>query len=269
MFDQDLNCTCDVCACNCTELYYRDQSAKVVIQSQKEREEKTTPMKQTKLSAFINFEKDVYDMYQTNTAEVVDDKDHDDVITKTAIDLTQDSAMHNDVKCRLELQREVGVITPFVHGKNMSQLCKEKREKRKASVHEENCHLKPAAIEYDSSVVTPLMESPKNKRWYNNSLMDGDSVSSPPLRVHSPQISAILFQEDINLKRTGELKNKVIRRLIDNTSPTSELKKKTFNALVSNKPGVAEIISFACEMVGKDMTDTVDICKQMLMDNVI
>ena len=120
-------------------------------------------------------------------------------------------------------------------------------------MHEENYHLKPAAIKYDSSVFTPLMESPKNKRWYNNSLMDGDSVSSPPLRIS--------FQEDINLKRTGELKNKVIRRLIDNTSPTSDLKKKAFNALVNNTAGVAEIISFACEMESGNMKETVDICK--------
>ena len=177
--------------------------------------------------------------------------------------------MRSEIKSRLELQREVGVITPFVHGKRMSQLRNTKREKRKASMHEYDYHLKPAAIKHDRSVVTPSIESHKNKRWYIDSLMDGNSVVSPPLRIHSPQISAISFQEDINLKRTGELKNKVIRRLIDNTSPTSELKKKTFNALVSNKPGVAKIISFACEMVGKDMTDTVDICKQMLMDNVI
>ena len=122
MLDQDLNYTCNMCSCKCTRLYYRDQSAKLAIQSKKEREEKTILMKETKLSAFINFENDMIAMSQTNMAEAVDEKNQDDAITKTAIDLTQNTAIHNITKRRLELQREVGLITPFVHGKSMLQV---------------------------------------------------------------------------------------------------------------------------------------------------
>ena len=57
--------------------------------------------------------------------------------------------------------------------------------------------------------------------------------------------------------------------MIDNTSPTSELKKNTFKAVVNNKAGVDEILAIACEMVGDNMSDTVNLCRQMLMDNVL
>ena len=271
MFDSNLNCTCDVCDCNCTALYYRDQSAKLALQSKAERQEKMTKMKDTKISAFFNFKADVFDMSRKNMAEVNDDDQQDDVIARTAIDMTKNTEIQGNVKRRLELQREVGVITPFVNGKSMSQLRKEKRKQRKTSIYEESCHLKHAAIEHDSSIVTPSYndESPKNNRWYNNRLMDGDGVSSPPISVNSPQVSTLSFTEDINLKRTTELKKKVLRRLIDNTSPTSELKKNTFKAVVNNKAGVDEILAIACEMVGDNMSDTVNLCKQMLMDNVL
>ena len=122
----------------------------------------------------------------------------------------------------------MGVITPFVNGKCMSQLRKEKRIKCKTSIYKENCHLKPAAIETNGSVVTPSYndELPKNNRWHNSSVIDGDSVSLPPIRVSSPQVSILSITEDIHLKRTTELKNKVLCGLIDNTSPTSRLKTK-------------------------------------------
>ena len=58
-------------------------------------------------------------------------------------------------------------------------------------------------------------------------------------------------------------------RLIDGTSPTNEKKKLVFNAIVQDKPGVDEIIALSCEMVCDTMEDTVNMCKQMLMDNVI
>ena len=66
--------------------------------------------------------------------------------------------------------------------------------------------------------------------------MDGDSVNSPP-------VSALTYIEDIGVKRQTELKNKVLRRLVDATSPTSEAKRLTFNAIVNGKVGIAEIIS--------------------------
>ena len=78
-------------------------------------------MKQTQLSAFISFKTDVFDMSQTNMTEVVNDNKQNDAIARTAIDLTQNTEIHNDIKRQLELLREVRVITPFVYGESCSK----------------------------------------------------------------------------------------------------------------------------------------------------
>ena len=187
-----------------------------------------------------------------------------DVLSKRAIDLTKTIDMQDNVKRRLGLQREVGVITPFVNGKSMSELRKEKRQKRNVSIHKENCHLMLTDVVEDNIIIThsPTIITEKNKRLYSNNLSEGGSATSPSLSVNS-------FAEDINLRRKEELKKRVTCRLIYGTSPTNEKKKLVFNAIVQNKPGVDEIISLSCEMVCNTMYDTVNMCKQTLMDNVI
>ena len=171
-------------------------------------------------------------MSRSSMNNVNDSEKKDDVIYRTTIGITKDTDIQDNVKHWLELQIEVGIIAHVVNGKSMLQiqLRKEKRWKRTSSIYEENFHLKPATIENNSSVVTPSYNNilSKNIRWYNKSLMDGEILSSPPIRVSSLRVSTLLFTEDINLKRSNELKKKVLRRLIDNTSPTSEQKKKLF-----------------------------------------
>ena len=265
MFDADLNCTCGVCACQCTALYYRDQTSKLAMQSQIEREQKLTGKKQSKLSAFLSFKSDLIDLSRSNMNELTRQQKHGfDVLSKSAIDLTKSVDMQDNVKRRLELQREVGELTPFVNGKSMSEMRKEKRQKRNVSIHKENCHLMLEDVAEENNIVSPspTVVTQKNKRWYNNGLSEGGSVSSPSLSVNS-------LVEDINFKRKDELKKRLTRRLIDGTSPTNEKKKMLFNSIVQNKPGVDEIISISCEMAGDNMDDTVNMCKQMLMDNVL
>ena len=172
--------------------------------------------------------------------------------------------MQNNVKRHLELQREVRVVNSFINGKSMSELRKEKIQKRNVSVHKKNCHLMLTDGAEDNIIVTPspTVITEKNKRWYNNNLSEGGSASSPLLSVNS-------FAEDINLRRKEELEKRVTYCLIDGTSPANEKKKLLFNAITQHKPGVDEIISLLCEMVCDTMDDTINICKQMLMDNVI
>ena len=265
MFDANLNCTCGVCACQCTALYYRDQTSKLAMQSQIEREQKLTGKKQSKLSAFLSFKSDLIDLSRSNMNELTRQQKYGfDVLSKSAIDLTKSVDMQDNVKRRLELQREVGELTPFVNGKSMSEMRKEKRQKRNVSIHKENCHLMLEDVAEENNIVSPspTVVTQKNKRWYNNGLSEGGSVSSPSLSVNS-------LVEDINFKRKDELKKRLTRRLIDGTSPTNEKKKMLFNSIVQNKPGVDEIISISCEMAGDNMDDTVNMCKQMLMDNVL
>ena len=91
MFDADLNCPCDVCKCTCTALYYRDHSAKLALQSQKEREDKMVGENQTKLAIFINFKYDVIDITKMNMKSMEGYKDTDDIIAKSVIDITKNT----------------------------------------------------------------------------------------------------------------------------------------------------------------------------------
>ena len=75
-----------------------------------------------------------------------DNEKLDYVISRPANWITKNTDTQENVKRRLELQREVGVIPPFINGKIMPQLRKKKRRKLTSSIYEENCHLKPAAI---------------------------------------------------------------------------------------------------------------------------
>ena len=138
-------------------------------------------------------------------------------VSKRAIDLTKSVDMQDNVKRRLELQQEVGVLTPFVNGKSMSEMRKEKRQKRNVSIHKENCHLMLEDVAEENNIVSPspTVVTQKNKRWYNNGLSEGGSVFSPSLYVNS-------FVEYVNFKRKEELKRLLTRRLIDGTSPTNE-----------------------------------------------
>ena len=80
-------------------------------------------MRQTKLSAFIDFKLEVIDIIKANL-KFIDYKDMmENLIAKIAIDLTKNTLMQKNAKKRLELKSEIGNIIPFVNGKSMSQLC--------------------------------------------------------------------------------------------------------------------------------------------------
>ena len=82
----------------CTSLYYRDQSAKLTIKSQKEREEKIGGMRQTKISVFIDFKPEVIDISKANIKCIEYNDGKDDLIAKTALDSTKNTLMQENVK---------------------------------------------------------------------------------------------------------------------------------------------------------------------------
>ena len=86
-------------------------------------------MRQTKFSAFIDFKPEVIDISKSNLKSI-DYKDRkDDLIPKIAIGLTKNVLMQDNFIQKLELQREIRNITPFINGKNMSQLRSDKKKK--------------------------------------------------------------------------------------------------------------------------------------------
>ena len=69
------------------------------------------------------------DISKSNLKSVDYKNRKDDLITKTEIDLMMNVLMQDNIKQRLELKREIGNITPFINGKNMSQLRLDKKKK--------------------------------------------------------------------------------------------------------------------------------------------
>ena len=186
------------------------------------------------------------------------------MIVKTAIDLTKKSDMQQNVRQILELQIEVGPLTYFVDGKSVAQLRSKKRKKRKISPFAKNYHLKSLLIKYDRSVITPAssIEFPRNMWWYNNSLMDSNSINSP-------RVNTLTYIEDINNKRFSDLKWKVFMMVIDNMSPKSKEKRTKINTIVKRVVRVDEIISIATEMEAAGEKETVEMCKDILFDHLL
>ena len=172
---------------------------------------------------FLNFKSEIINISKGNNGTMEAPTDNSDVLDKAAIDLTKKSEIQENVRQRLELQREFWPLTTFVNGKSVAQLRSEKWKKRKMSQFAENCRLKSLLIEDDRFIIIPasIIEYPRNMRWYNNSLMDSNSINLPPVNI-------LTYMEDINTKRCSELKWKLLMRLTDHTSPKSKREKIKF-----------------------------------------
>ena len=91
--------------------------------------------------------------------------------------------------------------------------------------------------------------------------MDNYSINLTPVKT-------LTYMEDINAKRCSELKRRIWRRLIDNTSPKSKDKRQHFNVIVKRVVGVDNIISIVSEMEAAGEKETDKMCKDMLFDNL-
>ena len=55
MYDDNINCTCEVFHCSCAVLYYISQAKRLVVQAQTQHEEVFVSIKQTEMSTFKGF----------------------------------------------------------------------------------------------------------------------------------------------------------------------------------------------------------------------
>ena len=59
-----------------------------------------------------------------------------------------------------------------------------------------------------------------------------------------------------------------MKRLIDNTPPKIKEKRQNFNAIVKRVVGVDDIILIATEMEAAGEKETVEMCKDMIFENL-
>lgn len=259
LFDDKLRCTCDICRCQCSVLYFRHDAAKLAIQAQTEREERRNSMSQTNLNAFLGLKSTIVDMTQ-DTMEENDALSLDDAMAITACDIMKNKKMQEDVKKRLELQRSMGPLTTYVEGKSIAQLRTEKKRRRMISPHKAHCHL-PIRNEAER-IITPSAKKGRidNCRWYNNNLHEADESCSPVDR----KLAFEPKSKNLEIDKSVILEKAVMRRLVDNSSPSSDDKKTIFHKMVKKDDAVKAIISIA-----SDMDASVDDTKKMLMDNCL
>ena len=105
MYDNNLNCTCEVCHCSCAVLYYRSQAKRLTVQVQTHREEVFVIMKQTKLSTFKGFKLTIFDLTVHNLQDRKMEASVDDAISQTSIQLIQNFKIQNNIRERLEIQK--------------------------------------------------------------------------------------------------------------------------------------------------------------------
>ena len=119
----------------------------------------------------------------------------------------------------------MGPLTTYVEGKSIAQLRNEKKRKRTISPHKANCHL--PIRNNAGSIITPSAKKGRidNFRWYNNDLEETDGSCSPVDR----KLDYDNKIKNVEIKKSAIWDKAVMRRLIDNSSPSSEEKKTVFH----------------------------------------
>ena len=216
-------------------------------------------MSQTNLNAFLGLKSTIVDMTQ-DTMEENDALSLDDAMAITACDIMKNKKMQEDVKKRLELQRSMGPLTTYVEGKSIAQLRNEKKKRRTISPHKAHCHLPIRNVA--ERIITPSAKKGRidNCRWYNNNLHEADESCSPVDR----KLAFENKSKNLEIDKSVILEKAVMRRLVDNSSPSSDDKKTIFHKMVKKDDAVKAIISIA-----SDMDASVDDTKKMLMDNCL
>ena len=133
-----------------------------------------------------------------------------------------------------------------------------KKRSRTISPHKAYCHLPNNG----GRMITPSAKKGRidNFRWYNNDLQETDGSCSPVDR----KLAYDNKSKNLEIEKSVVLEKAVMRRLVDNSSPSSEDKKTIFHKMVKKDAAVKAIISIAA-----DMDASVDDTKRMLLDNFL
>ena len=109
-----------------------------------------------------------------------------------------------------------------------------------------------------------------NSRYYRNRLYENKDVDTLDNIVSTTSTSSlgnqnsVISSETVKTAAIDALRKKVIKRLIDISSPTNHKKQKLFQQLVKNEDNTRIIIEMSVEM-GSSVDDT----KMMLMNNCV
>ena len=210
-------------------------------------------------------------------------KNMDDALAITASDLSNSKTISNNIELRNTMQIKTGPLQHSSNGMSAAQLRKQKVNRRKINDNIATAHMplvqynnfnehQHAMICSSGKMVTPTpapIGEHTNFRWYNNSLCKTEDT------VEAIVPSNISISSKANLKSVISnvteresaveiLRKKVIKRLIDVTSPTSTKKQKLFQKLNNNQSDIKTIIEMSVEM-----ESSIEDTKRMLFNNCL
>ena len=233
---------------------------KLVIQARKAREEKYDSPTQTKMDRFLGFTDSILVKTKEHYHEMGDEGTVDNAMSIVALDLFSSKSVQENVGLRNDMQKEMGPLSHFVDGKNISEHRAIKRKNK--SLYTSGSHLPPAKLPHlqDNrkmaaitevqpknngsiiSVITPNTPNRPDSRWFRNDLLAPNPMLQTPERGVS-----FVGTDDITLRSTH--KKRVMRRLVDyKISPATDAKKKLFCKLVANDVESLAIIECAIGM---------------------
>ena len=260
-FDENKDCTCPICRCQCSVVYFRNEEKKLAAQAKFEILESLDTKSQTRIDGFHGFTNAIADLAKKRI------KDDATISSSTLLGLTSEDILHSielqqDVDLRNTLQKSVGAISEYelkdgdgVH-KSLAQLRTEARLKRISSPHKTKSHLPLKSDKDSASVVTPnkCCGPNLNHRWYRNKLTDEPIATEDDANSEASCVSV----------QSQNMRKLVMKRLLDITiSPTSVKKRKCFKKMVENDEHAKTIIDLSIEM-GSSMEET----KNMLLNNI-
>ena len=213
--------------------------------------DKTT---QSKLDSFLTLKSDIIQDVKSEYSKS-GGKNISNAMSMASVNLVQNVDDDNFYDNKISLQEQIGPLTNFVGGKSVAQIRKEKRKSRSPPSYIRDAHLPSNSI---SNIVSP--PSIKNNRFYNNNLCSPVNEPSTLAIIQSPE-SSVSRDSDSSNSKTKVLKRKIIRRLIDGSSPPTEKKKRCFNHLMAEDESAMEIIEIAVES-----NNSVEDTKKMLLN---
>ena len=202
----------------------------------------------------------------------------EEAFAMTSNDLSSLTTLSNNISLRNHVQKEVGVLQDVVEGKSASQLRRQKTKKRKINKEKRlaaypNSESKDfdlnrhAMVVKNSDVVSPIINN-NDSRWYRNNLQyksyaeEDNNLSIVTSSSNVSNLKSVISNDNERSNAVDALRKRVIKRLIDVTSPSTESKQNMFRKLARDEEDTRVIVEMAIEMEA-----SVDDTTKMLMNN--
>ena len=201
----------------------------------------------------------------------------DDAMAIIACDLSSSKTLSGNVALRNTLQKCVGsLVTKTKEGYSAAQLRAQKVKRRKVNrdramaalpiITQDSFDESEHALTITSNAATPVGTN-NNSRWFRNGLEHQtkieDATNASTITSSSVACLKSVISCDTERKSAVDLlRKKLMKRLIDVSSPTSEMKQNLFRKLIANEANTRTVIEMAIEM-----ESSIDDTKMMLMNN--